>query len=113
MNDIWSKYVQGAKTLYYSRKLRFNDMFAEQYKSLFDLDENKNLKILEIGCGLGALAGPVMLVGGYKYGKGEFIKRKCPEHPGKIVDIIDCENYEEEKQALKQYNYRESRSWNF
>ena len=54
-----------------------------------------------------------MLVGGYKYGKGEFIKRKCPEHPGKIVDIIDCENYEEEKQALKQYNYRESRSWNF
>ena len=43
----------------------------------------------------------------------EFIKRKCPEHPGKIVDIIDCENYEEEKQALKQYNYKESCSWNF
>lgn len=43
----------------------------------------------------------------------EFVKRKCPEHPGKIVDIIDCENYEEEKQALKQYDYKESRSWNF
>lgn len=43
----------------------------------------------------------------------EFIQRKCPEHPGKIVDIIDYEDYEEEKQALKKYNYKESRSWNF
>lgn len=57
MNVIWSKYVQGTKTLYYSRKLRFDDMFAEQYKALFDLDENKDLRILEIGCGPGALAG--------------------------------------------------------
>ena len=57
MNDIWSKYVQGTKTLYYSRKLRFNDMFAEQYKRLFEVNENMNLKILEIGCGPGALAG--------------------------------------------------------
>ena len=57
MNVIWSKYVQGVKTLYYSRKLRFDDMFAEQYKTLFDLDENGKLKILEIGCGPGALAG--------------------------------------------------------
>lgn len=57
MNNIWSKYVQGTKTLYYSRKLRFDDMFAKQYKKLFDLDETKNLKILEIGCGPGALAG--------------------------------------------------------
>lgn len=57
MNIIWSKYVQGAKTLYYTRKLRFNDMFAEQYKTIFDLDEKKNLRILEIGCGPGALAG--------------------------------------------------------
>lgn len=57
MNDIWSKYVQGTNTLYYSRKLRFNDMFAEQYKTLFELNDNMNLKILEIGCGPGALAG--------------------------------------------------------
>lgn len=57
MNDIWSKYVQGTKTLYYSRKLRFDDMFAEQYKKLFMLDESRKLKILEIGFGPGALAG--------------------------------------------------------
>ena len=57
MNIIWSKYVQGAKTLFYSRKLRFDDMFAEQYKALFELKEKGNIKILEIGCGPGALAG--------------------------------------------------------
>ncbi len=57
MNHIWSRYVQGTKTLYYSRRLRFNDMFAEQYKALFQLDENKDLKILEVGCGPGAFAG--------------------------------------------------------
>lgn len=57
MNTLWSKYVQGTKTLYYSRKLRFHDLFSEQYRRLFDLDINKELKILEIGCGPGALAG--------------------------------------------------------
>ena len=57
MNVIWSKYVQGTNTLYYSRKLRFDDLFAEQYKSLFALNENDSLNILEIGCGPGALAG--------------------------------------------------------
>ena len=57
MNIIWSKYVQGSRTLYYSRKLRFDDAFREQFKPLFDIDENSNLKILEIGCGPGALAG--------------------------------------------------------
>ena len=57
MNTIWSNYIQGPKTLYYSRKLRFDDMFREQYKALFGLEEGKKLKILEIGCGPGALAG--------------------------------------------------------
>lgn len=57
MNIIWSKYVQGVKTLYFSRRLRFHDMFAEQYQALFDLSKDKQLKILEIGCGPGALAG--------------------------------------------------------
>lgn len=57
MNDCWSKRIQGPKTLYYSRKLRFDDLFAPQYKALFGLEEDKELKILEIGCGPGALAG--------------------------------------------------------
>lgn len=57
MNIIWSKYIQGAKTLYYSRKLRFDDIFQCRYKHAFDLDEGMPLKILEIGCGPGALAG--------------------------------------------------------
>lgn len=57
MNTIWSNYIQGPKTLYYTRKLRFDDMFREQYKALFGLEEGKRLKILEIGCGPGALAG--------------------------------------------------------
>ena len=57
MNNIWSQYVQGTNTLYYSRRLRFDDMFARQYKALFDLKETGNIKVLEIGCGPGALAG--------------------------------------------------------
>jgi len=56
VNTIWSDYVQGIQTLYRSRKLRFDDMFFEQYNRLFDLDRNAELKILEIGCGPGALA---------------------------------------------------------
>ncbi len=57
MNVIWPKYVQGLGTLYYSRKLRFDDMFADQYRQIFDLDKEKEFKILEVGCGPGALAG--------------------------------------------------------
>ena len=56
MNTTWSEYVQGINTLYLSRKLRFDDMFFEQYHKSFMLDEEKELKILEIGCGPGALA---------------------------------------------------------
>lgn len=56
MNTIWSDYVQGIKTLYLSRKLRFDDIFFSQYKTLFDIDTERNLNILEIGCGPGALA---------------------------------------------------------
>ncbi len=36
---------------------RFDDLFAKQYQELFDLDRNKNISILEVGCGPGALAG--------------------------------------------------------
>lgn len=57
MNVIWSNYIQGTKTLYYSRKLRFHDLFAGQYQTLFHLNKEKNLQILEVGCGPGALSG--------------------------------------------------------
>ncbi len=60
MNEIWSKYVQGTNTLYCSRKLRFDDMFREQYKELFSLPSEAPLNILEIGCGPGALAGALL-----------------------------------------------------
>lgn len=56
-NTIWSDNIQGIKTLYLSRKLRFDDFFQRQYKEIFSLDESKKLRILEIGCGPGALAG--------------------------------------------------------
>lgn len=57
MNINWSKYVQGTNTLYFSRKLRFDDRFSGAFISAFGLDREKELKILEIGCGPGALAG--------------------------------------------------------
>ncbi|MBQ5995910.1 MAG: class I SAM-dependent methyltransferase [Clostridia bacterium] len=56
MNSVWSDNVQGILTLYLSRKLRFDDLFFEQYRNLFNLDQDKELRILEIGCGPGALA---------------------------------------------------------
>ena len=43
--------------MYYSRKVRFDDVFVKQYQELFQLDREKPLRILEIGCGPGALAG--------------------------------------------------------
>ena len=57
MNENWSRYVQGTNTLYFSRKLRFDDRFSDAFIHAFGLDREKELKILEIGCGPGALAG--------------------------------------------------------
>ena len=57
MNINWSKYVQGTNTLYFSRKLRFDDRFSGAFIRAFGLDREKELRILEIGCGPGALAG--------------------------------------------------------
>ena len=56
MNTIWSDSVQGLMTLYLSRKLRFDDMFWPQYERLFRIAEKPDMRILEIGCGPGALA---------------------------------------------------------
>ena len=55
MDTVWSQYIQGCMTLYTSRRLRFHDRFRDRYLPLFDLPEGP-LRILEIGCGPGALA---------------------------------------------------------
>ncbi|MBQ9120716.1 MAG: methyltransferase domain-containing protein [Lachnospiraceae bacterium] len=54
MNTIWSTYIQNIGTLYDSRSLRFCDLFRDEYKKIFALEDKH--KILEIGCGPGALA---------------------------------------------------------
>lgn len=54
MNTIWSTYVQSIDTLYLSRTLRFSDIFKEKYQKAFKIDDKQ--KILEIGCGPGALS---------------------------------------------------------
>ncbi len=56
MNTVWSDNIQGIMTLYLSRKLRFDEMFWPQYERLFRIAEKADLRILEIGCGPGALA---------------------------------------------------------
>lgn len=56
MNSLWSDNIQGIQTLFLSRKLRFDDFFREKYESAFSLDREKPIRILEIGCGPGALA---------------------------------------------------------
>jgi len=54
VNTIWSTYLQKAELLYFTRAIRFSDMFMDKYKSAFKIDGRQ--KILEIGCGPGALA---------------------------------------------------------
>lgn len=56
MNEIWSKCIQGADTLYYSRRLRFDDRFRGAYAASFGNAIAEKSRILEIGCGPGALA---------------------------------------------------------
>ncbi|WP_414042743.1 class I SAM-dependent methyltransferase [Macrococcus sp. EM39E] len=55
MSTLWSSKIQGIDTLYLSRKLRFDDRFKDDYMKYFDLPQT-NIKILEIGCGPGALS---------------------------------------------------------
>jgi len=53
MNTVWSDYVQNIGVLYTSRSLRFSDAFKSKYTDAFSLCGKE--KILEIGCGPGAL----------------------------------------------------------
>lgn len=53
MNHSWSDRIQSIGTLDSSRKLRFSDRFQNAYTELFRLEEGA--RILEIGCGTGAL----------------------------------------------------------
>lgn len=54
MNSLWSTCIQKIGTLYYSRQLRFSDIYKDNYKKAFMIDDKKS--ILEIGCGPGALS---------------------------------------------------------
>lgn len=53
MNHFWSDRIQSIGTLDSSRKLRFSDRFQNAYTEFFRLEEG--VRILEIGCGTGAL----------------------------------------------------------
>lgn len=55
MNTMWSTYVQRIGTLDQSRSLRFSDLFEKKYRRAFDIDGRQ--RMLEIGCGTGALCG--------------------------------------------------------
>lgn len=56
MNELWSRQIQGVQTLYGSRQLRFQDCFQPQWTACLGLPARPGLRILEIGCGPGALA---------------------------------------------------------
>lgn len=53
MNNNWSSYVQGIRTLYSSRLVRFDYFFKDKYISVFEIPNNST--ILDVGCGPGAL----------------------------------------------------------
>lgn len=53
--NFWSTNVQGVKTLFLSRSLRFKDGFFKDFENIFNIDKDKKVKILELGCGPGAL----------------------------------------------------------
>ena len=55
MSSIWSDYVQKTGTLYLSRQLRFHDIFRSKFTEAFSFQEDEKLRILEVGCGPGAL----------------------------------------------------------
>lgn len=55
METFWSTNVQGVKTLFLSRSLRFKDGFFKDFENIFNIDKDKKVKILELGCGPGAL----------------------------------------------------------
>lgn len=55
MNTNWSDYVHGVGTLYLSRMLRFSNQHRQAYMQAFDLDGARRLRMLELGCGPGAL----------------------------------------------------------
>lgn len=57
MHELWSRQIQGIQTLYGSRSLRFQDGYRSQWTELFALPARKGLRILEVGCGPGALTG--------------------------------------------------------
>lgn len=57
MNTDWSDHIQGINTLYHSRMLRFDDLFKQWYLPVFRLPQDQPIRILEVGCGPGALSG--------------------------------------------------------
>lgn len=56
MHTIWSERIQSAAMLAASRRLRFDDRFRDRYLDAFALDAGHG-RMLEVGCGPGALAG--------------------------------------------------------
>ncbi len=59
MEKIWSVYLQNDELLYKTRSLRFCDKFQNEYMKAFNIStkmQTPAIKMLEIGCGPGALS---------------------------------------------------------